>query len=147
MMVAMNGLAEKLRWGLWMHLALIGVIAASAYLGWLPIWQLFKWPYADKVMHFLLVGGIAFWVVGGWGDRRLRLGALSLPLAVTVPLLLAALEEGAQAFSPRRNADVADLAADAAGLVVFWLVGRGLLSKGLLGDPEPKPNTITGAGQ
>jgi VanZ family protein len=86
-------------------------------------------------MHFLLIGGIAFWIVGGWRDPRLSLGRLRLPLAVAVPLLVAGAEEALQLLSPRRNADLADFAADAAGLLVFWLLGRRLLSGGLLEEP------------
>jgi len=116
-----------LRWGLWLHLAVTALIGTMAYLGRIPVWRVLAWPYADKAMHFLLVGGIAFWMVGGWGDRRLRLGALRVPLAVSGPLLLATLEELAQAFSPRRNADILDLAADAAGLLTFWWLARTLV--------------------
>ena len=132
MMMAMSERAGRWRWGFWLHLALASSIGLAAYLGLLPAVGLLRWPYADKVMHFLLIGGISFWIVGGWGDRRMSLGRLRLPLAVAAPMVVAAAEECMQVLSPRRNADLADFAADAAGLLVFWLLGRHLFPGGLL---------------
>lgn len=128
---------RRLAWGLALHLAVIIVVGTLAYVGGLPFRVQELHPSGDKVMHFLLVGGLAFWLVGLWNDARLSrgpLGRLRLPLAVVVPGVLAGLEEGLQFFSSRRNADWLDLAADLAGLVTFWILGR--LLQGRLDDRD-----------
>jgi VanZ family protein len=103
------------------------LVGLAAYLGVLPFRVQSIHRMADKALHFLLVGGVAFWLVGLWNDARLRVGPMRLPWAVLVPALIAGLEEGLQFFSSRRNADPLDFAADVAGLLVFWWVGRALL--------------------
>jgi VanZ family protein len=96
-----------------------------AYLGYLPQ-ALLRWPYADKFLHFLLFGGVAFWLEfwlrPSTQARRSLLAAV--PLAILVPLAIAALEEGVQSFSSLRTADWGDLTADLAGMVVFWRLSQ-----------------------
>ncbi|MBW2458318.1 MAG: hypothetical protein JRI68_27695, partial [Deltaproteobacteria bacterium] len=55
--------------------ALVVAVATVAHLGALPTGWL-VWPYADKLMHLLLVGCLAFWFVMLWGDRRLTVAGL-----------------------------------------------------------------------
>ena len=99
------------------------VTAILAYLNWLPP-IVHTVPHLDKVLHFSMIGSLAFWFVLQWGDRRWQLGTLSLPLAVLAPGLLALADEALQALSPVRSASLADLAFDLAGLVFFWWLGR-----------------------
>jgi VanZ family protein len=120
-------LKRRLRWALAGHLILILLVGGLAYLGQLPFTVQSLHPSADKAMHFLLIGGLAFWLVGVWDDARLRIAGLGLPLAILVPGLLSGLEEGLQLLSSRRSADPLDFAADMLGLVVFWALGRSLL--------------------
>jgi len=101
---------------------MVVAIATLAHLGALPGgW--FAWPYADKVMHVLLVGNLAFWFVMLWGDRRWLVRGWRIPLAVAAPFALAAIEEALQAFSPHRSAELGDLISDLIGLVLFWRLG------------------------
>ncbi|MEQ9324984.1 MAG: VanZ family protein [Polyangiaceae bacterium] len=127
---------RQLRWGLGAHVAFVFLVGAGAYLGALPFAVQSIHRMADKALHFLLVGGLAFWLVGLWDDARVTAGPIRLPWAVIAPALLAGFEEGMQFFSSRRNADLLDFAADAAGLMVFWWLGRMLL---LERDAEPPP--------
>ena len=99
--------------------ALVVAVATLAHLGRLPTHWL-AWPYADKVMHLLLVGSLAFWFVMLWGDRRVVVSRLPVPLAVAAPFALAAVEEGLQIYSPLRTPELADLACDLVGLILFW---------------------------
>lgn len=116
-----------LRLALAAHIAFVFLVGLAAYIGALPFRVQSIHQMADKALHFLLVGGVAFWLVGLWDDARLDAGPVQLPWAVVVPALLAGLEEGMQFFSSRRSADPLDFAADAAGLLVFWWLGRVLL--------------------
>ena len=100
-----------------------------AYLDLLPQ-NLLDWPYADKVMHFLLWGLLAgwlhFWLPGkGW-----QVAQRSLPLAIVIPFAIATVEEGFQSLSPLRTADLTDLAADLCGLFLFWWSSRWLTQRG-----------------
>ncbi len=102
--------------------ALVVALATVAHLGALPTGWL-TWPYSDKLMHLLLVGSLAFWFVMRWGDRRWTVAGLRVPLAVVAPFVLAAIEEGLQAFSPVRTAELGDLISDLVGLILFWWLG------------------------
>ncbi len=113
-------LLERMRWLLWPQIALAIVVTLMAYLDYLPR-HLLAWPNADKVLHFLLFGLIAFWLNLWLRGRVLRVwGYAVAPIAVLVPFVLALSEELMQAFSPLRTASTADLAADLAGLIFFW---------------------------
>lgn len=108
-------------WLLWLQVALVLLISEMAYLGLLPL-HLLRWPLADKVMHFVLFGLLTFWLRFWLGGRALRWG---LPWAILLPFSVALFEEGIQAFSPRRSADLIDLLSDLLGMLFFWwLAGR-----------------------
>ena len=55
---------------------------------------------------------------------------LASTLYVALPFGLAVLEEGAQALSSVRSAGLDDLAADLAGMVVFWWMATRLRDEG-----------------
>lgn len=120
------------RWLVWPQLAIIAIATQMAYLGLAPLWLL-GWPFADKVAHALLFGAVAFWLNLWLNGRRLRDVGLrssaigALPLAIVLPLTLAAAEEIAQILSPLRSADAWDLAADALGMACFWWLSERLL--------------------
>lgn len=107
------------RWLVWLQAALIVVVSQVAYMGRLPL-AVLTLPYTDKVLHFVMFGSVAFWLSLWLGPRRLA----GVPAAIALPFGLAALEEGAQALSSVRSAGLDDLAADLAGMVVFWWMGE-----------------------
>ncbi len=115
----------RLRWLLWPQVAVVLLGTQMAYLGYLP-WWLLRWPGADKVLHALLFGSVAFWLNLWWDGRVVRLPKLGwrVPLAMLVPLLLITAEESLQALSPRRTADWRDLVADVCGIAIFWWLSQ-----------------------
>ncbi len=110
------------RYGFAAHLALVLAIGAGAYLGRLPT-ELASVAEADKILHFLLIGMLAFFLDGALGFRPVageRHPSVPAWLRLAPVLILAAagIEELLQALSPRRSASVLDYAADFAGVVV-----------------------------
>jgi VanZ family protein len=118
---------NRWRWLLWPQIALAAVITHMAYLDLIPAYA-FVWPWTDKVMHFVLFGAVVFWLNIWWGGRIIRWGRWAVPLAILIPLAIATTEEGLQAFSPMRSADLGDLSSDLAGMVVFWWVSQKIVS-------------------
>jgi VanZ family protein len=70
---------------------------------------------SDKLIHFLVFGAIAFFIWLATGGRW--------PLIVwAVVVLVGALDETQQIYTPGRTASIADLAADGAGATAALLV-------------------------
>lgn len=116
----------RLPWLLWVQVAIVLVVTQMAYLDLNPT-ALLRWPFADKVLHALLFGAVVFWLNLWLEDQRVRYRGWSAPLAIVIPFALALLEEGMQAFSPLRTADVTDLLSDLIGMIVFWWASRYLV--------------------
>lgn len=117
----------RLRWLLWPQIGLVACITLVAYTGafsggralWASI------PNADKVLHFLLFGMVAFGAHFATRGRSLSFRGIKVPWAVLLPLSAALVEELMQAASPHRTADPIDLLADLLGLLSFaWLARR-----------------------
>jgi undecaprenyl-diphosphatase len=102
-------------WLLWSQVAVVLLASLAAYLGLLRF-DLLALPGADKLLHFLLLGGVAFLAMGWWAGRP--------PGTVLAILsLLATAEEALQALSPARCFDLLDLAAALAGIALFGWMG------------------------
>lgn len=80
----------------------------------------------DKLGHFLLIGGLAYFVNMSLACRRWR-GWLLGSLIVAV---LATLEEFSQVWIENRHCDALDLAADLAGIWVAGLLARRMVKRG-----------------
>lgn len=121
--------AGSFNWGwlLWLQIAVALLVTQMAYLGILP-YRLLDWPLADKVLHFLLIGSIAFWLNLWLDGRTLSGGYANIPLAIVIPFSLALAEEGLQSFSPLRTASLIDLSSDLLGLLLFWWLSRKLIA-------------------
>lgn len=117
------------RWLLWPQVAVVVIVTQMAYLNILPFYLL-RWPLADKVLHFLLLGAVAFWLNLWLKGQGLRVGFWTIPLAICLPLIIALIEESVQALSPVRTADLTDLASDLLGLIFFWGLSNRLLPSG-----------------
>lgn len=128
-----GSLVERLPWLLWVQVAIVIVVTQMAYLDLNPT-TLLTWPFADKVLHALLFGAVTFWLNLWLHDRRLYYRGWSAPLAIMIPFTLALLEEGMQAFSPLRTADVTDLLSDLIGMIAFWWVSRHIIKVNRLND-------------
>lgn len=121
---------------------LIVLASTLAYLHVLPRFVA-EIPYFDKVLHFSIFGTLTLAILLTWGDRRFKLGPLSLPLAVFIPLAFAGLEEALQGLSPYRSLDIWDFICDAAGMSLGWLLGHRLAAvKRLTPEPSPLPASV-----
>ena len=80
------------RYGLGIHLGLVIVIGASAYLGILPTTYA-AIPHFDLFAHAVLIGLLAFFLDGALEFRRVLTGMPFLGIAPLIVLLLAAIEE------------------------------------------------------
>lgn len=114
------------RWLLWLQVAIMAVITQMAYLNILP-WSLLHWPLADKVLHFLLFGGVVFWLNLWLEGRQLSVGRWRIPLAILIPFSIALIEESIQHFSPVRTAGLDDLLSDLAGMICFWWLSHQII--------------------
>jgi hypothetical protein len=121
---------KRFMWGgLAAHGTLVLLIATLAYQG--ALWSyLPAIPHFDLAGHFVLIGGLAFFLDGVLGYRPLTRGSPSwLRMAPVLILSLAAVEELAQAWTPRRTSSVSDFLADVVGVVglswlSYWMAGR-----------------------
>ncbi len=82
-------------WLLWSQVGVVLLALLGAYLGLLRV-DLLALPGADKLLHFLLFGGVAFLAMGWWAGR-----SRSVTLAILA--LLATAEEVLQALSTVRS--------------------------------------------
>ena len=123
-----DNLRAAMTWLLWPQISVALVVTMMAYLGLLPL-ALMAWPYSDKVLHTLLVGGLAFWLGLMPGNRRVSIGALTAPVAVILPFSIALGEEFLQTQSPLRTFDLGDLAGDLVGLLLFYALSQVFLGR------------------
>jgi undecaprenyl-diphosphatase len=115
-------------WLLWPQVSLALMVTFMAYLGLLPLYLL-TWPFADKVLHMILIGALAFWLNLWLPDRQLQMGRVRLPVAIVLPFALAAVEELMQSWSPIRTFDLGDLASDLVGLLLFYTLSRWVMAR------------------
>ncbi len=134
LIVAQQPWRLRLSWLLWVQVAIALIVTQMAYLDILPDYLLL-WPFADKVLHFLLIGSIAFWLNLWLNGRGIYVGTWLIPLALLIPFSLATLEEGIQFFSPLRTADLVDLSSDLVGLLFFWWLSQKVIRQGQLHIP------------
>lgn len=112
------------RWGLGIHLAVAAAISVLAYTSNIPAPWLYI-PLLDKLSHFLLVGGAAFWLRHAFKSPILRIGGIRIPIFLFAAMILSTFEEAIQIVASNRDADVLDLLSNLAGMVLFWkLAGR-----------------------
>jgi len=109
-----SGGRPRWAWLLWGQVAVVFLATLSAYLE-LIMFDFLTIPGADKALHFLLFGALAFLSVGWWA--RWPAGAVMAVLG-----LLTLVEEVLQSCSAVRSFDLLDLAAGLAGVTLFgWL--------------------------
>ncbi len=130
----------RIRWLFWAQLGIALLATHMAYLDLLP-WLLLRWPYADKVLHAVLMGGMTFWLNLIWPGRTWRISRLTIPLAIAVPLIFIVSEEFAQMLSPVRTFDLLDLAGDMIGMLLAWAASQMLLRR--LSSPFRKTSSET----
>lgn len=105
----------------WIYIFVLVAIIVSADGDWFSsvFGLVHAVPFGDKVGHFFLIGFLAFLVNLSLGASTIGVGRIQVlrgNLYVMVPVLL---EEISQIAFPSRTFDLLDLAADAAGVLIF----------------------------
>ncbi|MEM8524019.1 MAG: VanZ family protein [Bacteroidota bacterium] len=95
----------------------------AATLGWSSA-LLGKIPYGDKIMHFLLIGGFAFFMNLVLKNRKVSLGSWVVLLGSTAVFTLMTIEEFSQLFVATRNFELLDLACNYAGIFVIGSLSK-----------------------
>lgn len=96
-------------------------VSALAYGGKLPTW-IPAAPGLDKLGHFVIFAGVAFFADGALGYRPLLRRASWPRLAPVLIWVPVAIDEWAQRFSTRRTPELLDLLADTVGIALgAWL--------------------------
>lgn len=136
LIITWQPLYQRLSWLIWLHVAVALTVTQMAYLDILP-YYLLHWPLADKVLHFILFGLIAFWLNLWLNGRKVRLAGWTLPLALLIAGGGALIEESLQFFSPLRSLDIVDLSSNLAGLIFFWWLSQRILQVGATAETSP----------
>lgn len=115
--------ANPLRWSGLLALPFFAWLIWQADQGTLPGWVqiVVALPGMDKVLHFTLVGVLAWCLNVALSWRRLRLWARELLLGSLLVFGLATLEEFSQAFLALRDFSWFDLAANYLGIYAAGL--------------------------
>ncbi len=79
-------------------------------------------PFADKVVHFLLMALFSFLLNGALNNRLLQLGRRRWLLGSFLVALFMTLEECTQLFIPARNFEIMDLVCNYAGIYTGGLL-------------------------
>ncbi len=99
----------------WLPALLIFMI--SFYLSSQPIIQKMpSFPFADKIVHFICFGGLAFWVAFGCNISGFRLKEIILPSFIVS--FYGIIDEIHQSFTPGRSSTVSDWIADTLGAIL-----------------------------
>ena len=96
----------------------------------------------DKLMHFLLIGSLAFLVNLSMRASTLSLGPIGVLRGSLILLVLATLEEFSQLMFSSRTFDLMDLACNIGGIIALgslaWPVGGWIGIRGVDGLPVQK---------
>ena len=102
-------------------LLFIGFVILSANFGW--DFFFFGWvkylPLGDKMAHFILVGGVSFFVNLLLDVKKIKLGKWEILLGSFAVFTFITFEEFSQLFLTRRNFDLIDLSANYLGIFFF----------------------------
>jgi len=117
----------RLRWFAGLYALIIGVIVWLANDGGFA--HTFRWwrsiPGADKLGHFLLMGGFAFTLNLALGLRQFTFARRSWLWGSLIVAVIVSLEELSQAWVPSRTFDLLDLTFDFLGILFFgWLAKK-----------------------
>lgn len=109
---------------------LLALVILAANQGMIPMWWAFRrLSWADKLGHFVLIGGLALLVNLALGARRWRLGRMSGLQGSLWISVVVVVEEISQYWMTYRAFELADLAADFLGILVFGQVARWWLGR------------------
>ena len=110
-----------LKWLTLAYASALVLLVIVADRGSLMISYLASLPAFDKIAHFLLMGFLSYLANTALGCRRLRSGRASVLMGSLLVGVVVTAEEVSQLWMIHRAFDLADLAADLAGI---WVFGR-----------------------
>ena len=96
-------------------------------------------PYGDKLIHFTLIGSLAYVVNFLLNFKRFTFLNKKWLLGTTVILIIMTLEEFSQKFLPNRDFELLDLTANSLGIFAATLV---ILIQQKQKTPESMPNNL-----
>lgn len=128
-------ISQNLKWT-------IAAIGCAIFLGFIIYMAnfhhdsiIFYWlgfiPWADKILHFTLIGGLALVLNKALNAKRVTVFKFRFLLGSIIIGVLALGEELSQAFIPSRNLDVVDLIFDYVGI---WFFSRRIQKKSIHPD-------------
>jgi len=121
--------------GFVLHFAFCLTIASLAYHG--ALWaHLPAIPHFDTAGHFVLIGGLAFFLDGVLRYRPVVAAWPWVRWGPALVLSVAGIEELAQALTPRRTSSVSDFVADVAGILVLSWLSRRLALRFSVREPK-----------
>ena len=105
----------------------LSIFGISFYLSSLStIQQIPAFPYADKLVHFICFGGLAFWVA--FGCDFFANSKLKIFVPVIIVSIYGIIDEIHQSFTPGRSSTVGDWIADTLGALlgsfIFYLISK-----------------------
>ncbi|MCC5795601.1 MAG: VanZ family protein [Chromatiales bacterium] len=103
-------------WGVWMALGVL-LLCSVLFLALMPGSEAPSIGLSDKLLHLLTFAVLMAWFAGLVPTaRHWQLALLLLTYGILIELL--------QAFTPDRQAELADVLADAAGILLGWAGAR-----------------------
>lgn len=101
------------------------ICSISVYLSSQPtIEKMPSFPYADKLVHLVCFGGLAFWVAFACNLKGLSIREIILPTLIVS--VYGIIDEIHQSFTPGRSCTVSDWLADTLGAflgsLIFFLI-------------------------
>ncbi len=98
-------------------------------------------PYADKLGHMVIWGGLGAMANLATRFRQVSAFGLRFHIGSLLAFAIAFAEELSQGLFPHRQVDVADLLADALGIILIGRVGLLLIAQPRREQQPPAPQT------
>ncbi len=117
---------QKIRFLQFFYCAFVLLVVLLADLGLMSwFWEYPRqYPGIDKVLHFILVGGLSWVLIFAFNAKRLNLLGSSLYAGTILTLALVTLEECSQLLIATRRFELLDLLADYLGILVAEMLAR-----------------------
>jgi len=109
--------------GYCLFILLVVALADLGFMSWFREYAS-QYPGIDKVIHFILVGGLSWALIFLFNAKRLFLFGSSLFVGTIVTSALVTLEECSQLLVAARRFELFDLLADYLGILVAEIVTR-----------------------
>jgi predicted transporter len=116
-------------WAAVCYATFIAVLVALANIGSfpMPIKSLRTLPCADAIGHFLLMGGLAFFVNLALEARVVRVGPAPILLGSLIVFAIVLAEEISQQWLRHRTFSWTDLFGDVVGIICFGSLARAIV--------------------